>query len=81
MQYQGLTFSEGTMVRLNRGGPVMTILGPVEHLYMCLWIDELGRVRRQTFSANELVPHDPGHLTWLKALVRLSSRWNVASSY
>jgi hypothetical protein len=58
----------------------MTVLGPVEHLVLCVWIDEVGRVRRQTISPNELVEHDPGHLTWLRTLVRLSSRWTVAST-
>lgn len=74
-------FGEGMTVRLRNGGPVMTVLGPVEHLLLCMWIDELGHVKRQTFSPNDLVAHDPGHLTWLQAVVRLSSRWNIVAIY
>ena len=79
MKSEAPEVDEGTNVRLRTGGPVMTVLKPVEHLVMCVWIDEVGRVQRQTFAPDELVAHDSGHLVWLRVLARLSSRFTVAS--
>jgi hypothetical protein len=58
----------------------MVVQGTVGHLLLCMWMDDTGKVRRQTLSPNELVVHDPGHLTWLRTFVRLASRWPVAAT-
>lgn len=81
MQHRQSVFEEGMRVQLATGGPLMTVLYPVEHLVMCSWLDERGRVNRGTYAARELVgPGAPPNLTWLTVLIRLSSRWTVASN-
>ena len=71
---------EGVTVRHVTGGPVMTVQGTVGHLLLCMWMDDTGKVCRQTLSPNELVVHDAEHHTWMRVLVRLASRWPVAAT-
>lgn len=80
MQETSYSSPDCLAVRHVRGGPVMTVEGGVEHLLLCVWIDELGRARRQTFSPDELVIDDAVNLTWVRTLVRLASRWPVAAA-
>jgi uncharacterized protein YodC (DUF2158 family) len=75
--YRSSKVALGEAVRLVEGGPVMTVEGHVNHLLLCVWLDEVGRVRRETFSPQQLEACLPEHTTWLKALVRLSSKWKV----
>jgi hypothetical protein len=58
----------------------MSIECPVGPLFLCSWLDERGHIRRQTFSPKELVLHDPGHLTWLRTLIRMAPRWRVVAT-
>lgn len=72
-----ISFFQGGTVRHWRGGPIMTVDLEVGHLLLCSWLDANSRVKRQTFSPNELVAAAPEHLSWLHALVCLSSRYRV----
>ena len=70
----------GETGRLVEGGPVMTVEAYVDHLLLCVWLDETGRVRRQTFAPNQIVLHHVPHLTWFRVLVRLAPKWRVVAA-
>ena len=57
----------------------MTVDLELGHLLLCSWWDELGRIHRETFSADALVFPDAGHVTWLRAFVRLASRYSAVA--
>lgn len=76
MQYR---FTEGDLVRLKSGGPVMVVRFPVEHVLLCAWTDHAGRARRGTFSPAQLQPVKPAHPVWITATARLAARWPVVA--
>ena len=80
MQYPPRAFVEGINVRLKSGGPVMTVHAQVEHLLLCVWMDEIGRVRRQAFAPRELEAAPDAQAAWIHALAQLSKRWRVAAT-
>jgi uncharacterized protein YodC (DUF2158 family) len=76
-----MNFSDGDAVRLRTGGPVMTIQGAVGDLLLCSWMDENGRVIRQTYSPRQLQHSDHSHLLAVRALKRLARRWSVRATF
>jgi uncharacterized protein YodC (DUF2158 family) len=80
MTFERPRVTEFLAVREKRGGPVMTIEAKFEHLFLCVWMDESGRTRRQAFSPNELVAYQAEDLTWIRVLARLAYRWPVGAT-
>ena len=80
VQHQPAHFLVGDNVRLKAGGPVMTVQSRVEQLVLCVWMDETGRVHRQTFSPRELEAPPDQQMIWVRALARLSARWKAAAN-
>ena len=67
------------MVRLNTGGPLMSVRFHVHDLLLCAWTDAAGRTRRATYSADQLELVAANPILWVRVLARLSSRWPVVA--
>ncbi|MBK6008654.1 DUF2158 domain-containing protein [Ramlibacter ginsenosidimutans] len=73
-------FSEGNLVRLKDGGPLMSVKFAIGVLLLCVWTDPGGRARRGTFSHHQLELVTDAELLWVRVAARLASRWHVVAA-
>ncbi len=78
MQYAPTGFSDGDIVQLKSGGPLMAIKVHVDELLLCEWLSAEGRTCRGTFRAHQV------HLTsaqplWVRVASRLCERMPVVA--